>query len=323
MSTIKSSDEHLTLNADGTSKDIKFQANGVEKASISSAGAFTSTTIDATKLTGDLPAISGSSLTGVADATKLPLAGGNVTGDLQVSGKLSSAGAAHADSQVMIYTSDATDNGLRINMGSGSYTGTALEVQIAKQSGEDTYTLCKMISKHDNASPATRFSVRGDGLTTVDGILNVKTGITFASDTAAENTLDDYEEGTWSPVLTGSNNTSHNTGRYTKIGKQVIIEGDFRCTSYSNSGSTAVTITGMPYAVANISNYNVTGPIYTVNGFNQTNDHGYILYAGANQTTISIYGQNQSTGVNYNILKRSEMTSGIVEVFFTMHYTTN
>ena len=66
MSTIKSSDEHLTLNADGSSKDIKFQANGVEKASISSSGAFTSTTIDATKLTGDLPAISGAALTGVS-----------------------------------------------------------------------------------------------------------------------------------------------------------------------------------------------------------------------------------------------------------------
>ena len=65
MSTIKSSNEHLTLNADGSSKDIKFQANGVEKASISSAGAFTSTTIDATKLTGNLPAISGANLTGV------------------------------------------------------------------------------------------------------------------------------------------------------------------------------------------------------------------------------------------------------------------
>ena len=81
MSTIKSSDEHLTLNADGTSKDIKFQANGVEKASISSAGAFTSTTIDATKLTGDLPAISGANLTGVgvagitssADATAMTI----------------------------------------------------------------------------------------------------------------------------------------------------------------------------------------------------------------------------------------------------------
>jgi len=52
MSTIKSSSEDLTLNADG-SNDIKFQSNGVEKASISSAGAFTSTTIDATKLTGE------------------------------------------------------------------------------------------------------------------------------------------------------------------------------------------------------------------------------------------------------------------------------
>ena len=38
MSTIQSSAEHLTLNADGSSKDIKFQANGVEKASISSSG---------------------------------------------------------------------------------------------------------------------------------------------------------------------------------------------------------------------------------------------------------------------------------------------
>ena len=84
MSTIKSSNEHLTLNADGSSKDIKFQANGVEKASISSAGAFTSTTIDATKLTGNLPAISAASLTNVPAANitgTLPaIDGSNLTG---------------------------------------------------------------------------------------------------------------------------------------------------------------------------------------------------------------------------------------------------
>jgi hypothetical protein len=65
MSNINSSADHLTLNADGASKDIKFQANGVEVSSISSAGAFTSTSIDATKLSGALPAIDGSALTGV------------------------------------------------------------------------------------------------------------------------------------------------------------------------------------------------------------------------------------------------------------------
>ena len=41
MSTIKSSTEHLTLNADGAGKEIKFQANGVEVASIDSTGALT------------------------------------------------------------------------------------------------------------------------------------------------------------------------------------------------------------------------------------------------------------------------------------------
>ena len=69
MSTIKSSAEDLTLNADGSGNDIKFQINAVEKASISSAGLLTSTTIDATALTGNLPAISGSSLTGLVALT--------------------------------------------------------------------------------------------------------------------------------------------------------------------------------------------------------------------------------------------------------------
>ena len=82
MSTIKSSTEHLTLNADGSGKDIKFQANGVEKASISSAGAFTSTSIDATKLSGALPAIDGSALTGVGGGKVLQVV--NATYSAQV-----------------------------------------------------------------------------------------------------------------------------------------------------------------------------------------------------------------------------------------------
>jgi hypothetical protein len=79
MSTIKSSADHIVINADGASKDIKFQANGVEKASISSAGAFTSTTIDATKLTGNLPAISGASLTGISGGKVLQVVQTHVT----------------------------------------------------------------------------------------------------------------------------------------------------------------------------------------------------------------------------------------------------
>ena len=158
--------------------------------------------------------------------------------------------------------------------------------------------------------------------TAVGSISVTSSGIGIAlGGTGAANTLDDYEEGTWSPQLTGANNLSHRQGRYTKIGKQVHLEGEFRCTSYSNSGSTNVTITGAPFAVGNYSHYNVTGVIYPVNGFNQSNTLGYVLHAGSNSSVWSIVGLNQSAGVNYDYLHQSEMGSGIVEVFFTMHYS--
>jgi len=80
MSTIKSSTEHLTLNADGSGKDIKFQANGVEKASISSTGAFTSTSIDATKLSGTVPNFTS---TGIDDNATAELLSLNADGNTQ------------------------------------------------------------------------------------------------------------------------------------------------------------------------------------------------------------------------------------------------
>ena len=74
MSTIKSSDEHLTLNADGSGNDIKFQSNGTEVASISDGGVVTATSF----------AGSGASLTNLpADSTKLSLSGGTLTGSVK------------------------------------------------------------------------------------------------------------------------------------------------------------------------------------------------------------------------------------------------
>lgn len=62
MSTIKSSDEHLTLNADGSGNDIKFQSNGSEVASISDGGVVTATSF----------AGSGANLTGISSADNTP-----------------------------------------------------------------------------------------------------------------------------------------------------------------------------------------------------------------------------------------------------------
>jgi len=89
MSTIKSSAENLTLNADGANNDIKFQSNGSEVASIDQAGLVTATTfagsaasltnVPAANITGTLPAIDGSNLTGISGG--LVLVGSSVNMD--------------------------------------------------------------------------------------------------------------------------------------------------------------------------------------------------------------------------------------------------
>jgi len=138
VSTIKSSDEHLTLNADGSSKDIKFQANVVEKASISSAGAFTSTTIDATVLTGNLPAISGASLTAL-NATNL--GSGTVptarlgTGTADSSVHLRGDGAwAEAGGGKVLQVIHGTSNS-HANSSSATYADTGLSASITPETG--------------------------------------------------------------------------------------------------------------------------------------------------------------------------------------------
>ena len=165
MSTIKSSDEHLTLNADGTSKDIKFQANGVEKASISSSGAFTSTTIDATKLTGDLPAISGAALTGVG------VAGISSSAD---------ATAITIDSSENVGIATTTPNGL-LTIGGTSAIGTQTlpAIQIGRSTANagsyrfGVYTTAEgVVIENKNGDDGIAFNVKTTGQTlqlTTDG----------------------------------------------------------------------------------------------------------------------------------------------------------
>ena len=81
-------------------------------------------------------------------------------------------------------------------------------------------------------------------------------GITFPATQSASsdaNTLDDYEEGTWSPVLnrvTGGAITASVTvdsATYVKIGKIVILSLSINPTSVTSQGSGSNYITGLPF----------------------------------------------------------------------------
>ena len=95
-------------------------------------------------------------------------------------------------------------------------------------------------------------------------------GLKFNGDTAAANALDDYEEGTWTPVLSdsSSNNFTMSTqdGLYTKVGNVVTAYFNVQF-SNTGSGSGVVRLKGFPFTAKNNSGaYYYSGATINTNG---------------------------------------------------------
>jgi len=146
----------------------------------------------------------------------------------------------------------------------------------------------------------------GIGTTSPDEKLDVvgagrfSTGVTFGTDTAAANKLDDYEEGTWTPVITfggASVGVAYSTprlGTYTKIGRLVTATCSFLLSDKGSSTGHAV-ITGLPFASSSASGNN-TPPFIRVGdisfadfpmGLNGPGLTTVTLFEAANSGTVS------------------------------------
>ena len=94
-------------------------------------------------------------------------------------------------------------------------------------------------------------------------------GITFPATQSAStdaNTLDDYEEGTWTVAIQGSSTNptvayNFRYATYVKVGRLVTLNFHLRTSSVSG-GSGDVWFTGLPFAVDNTSSYTTVGPVY-------------------------------------------------------------
>jgi hypothetical protein len=146
----------------------------------------------------------------------------------------------------------------------------------------------------------------------MSNVLGVSQGIKFPSSqfsSSNANTLDDYEEGTWTMgVSFGGGSTgvtyANNTGTYTKIGRQVTVNGLVDLTNKGTSINDA-RVTGLPFTIANTTG-NYSAPSLMLSNVSFVNQ-----FAG--------YGEIGSTSVLL-----LEITSvGVVSVLNSLDFANN
>ena len=181
-----------------------------------------------------------------------------------------------------------------------SVSGTTLTMTEAPATGTNFYVMHESGSSAISLTPAAGTSVPGafgvsgaltagsagvTGNTTVGGTL-VNTGLITASagvaigGTGSANTLDDYEEGTWTPVLTGGKTGS---GNYVKIGRLVTV--NFLFANIGGTGSTAQRVTALPFT-SYTQNGGSYSEIYRVEF--PSNAVDFILFTYASTTTLGM-----------------------------------
>jgi len=153
-------------------------------------------------------------------------------------------------------------------------------------------------------------------------------GISFpatASASSDANTLDDYEEGTWTPTYTtdGTNFTSvtytQTEGSYTKIGNTVYIIGILRTNAITiGSASGNVIIGGLPFTVGS----GTRGSVYLGYAAGFAGDEPLAAVSQPTTTTVYMYYKTAVNGDSLT-MQVSDMGTGSASnfMFFSGFYT--
>ena len=141
-------------------------------------------------------------------------------------------------------------------------------------------------------------------------------GLKFGSDTAAANALDDYEEGTWTPVLTyGGGNTgqvmtSNVEGTYVKIGS--LVTANIRWTQSTKGTSTGAVALSLPFAVDNTMSTTALEAQGSLGYYqNVTVTHSTLLItAWHSSSTVQFYYRASDTSTNMTSLTDAHVGDG-------------
>jgi hypothetical protein len=127
---------------------------------------------------------------------------------------------------------------------------------------------------------------------------------------ADANTLDDYEEGTWTPTIATGTFTARRP-RYTKIGRMVTVSAYVDSFSDRSTAAT-VQIGGLPFA--GNADIESVGSIF----MRYSNNSVCAAYISATGTYITLYGV--TTG-DFSPLMHSQINNASAQIYFSVTYT--
>jgi len=139
-------------------------------------------------------------------------------------------------------------------------------------------------------------------------------GGAFIGGTGAANKLDDYEEGTWTPILaSGSHSYSEQTAKYTKIGNQITVWGRMMVSS-RGSTTAELGIGGLPIASAGTPFASTFG-MFNIYGTAGLLPSGVLPTGGSIEGSIAYLRNQHATNNSYTY--NSLNSSGGVTFAFT------
>ena len=161
---------------------------------------------------------------------------------------------------------------------SNSSDATAITINSSEQVGIGTTSVSNKLEVHSgDATNIVAKSTNGNGgylnysglssggtttfSVTHNGKIYVADGIQLGG-TGAANYLGDYEEGTWTPALTGLTLTTA-LGNYTKIGQ--IVHWGFRVVLPATTANTHFSVTGLPFSHSLSNDYRFGGALIYAN----------------------------------------------------------
>ena len=161
-----------------------------------------------------------------------------------------------------------------------------------------------------------------DSVTLKDGGATLTDNITFSASgkgvhlgvtsATASNLLDDYEEGTWTPVISAdATPTAYATqvGVYTKVGRQVTVIFTFNISTIGSFAGAAVKVTGFPFAAGDHSTHTF-GTLFLDGTASEVQAAGDLGIKLSNTTSQALFQANSGNVSGDNNINANKIDTG-------------